>query len=54
MSDMWVVGYSLEKHGWVIWCPVTHTVIAGPYDTPKEAEEAIETRARRLADGWEP
>lgn len=51
---MWAIVWHIDMGGWVVWCPVTHAVMQGPYRSFADAEEAVKTRAWRIAQGWAP
>lgn len=51
---MWIIVYSHERSGWVLYDLQTSEVLSGPHDSHADAEQAARTRAYRLAQGWAP
>lgn len=52
--QMTIIAYVIEVGGWCVVNLSTHAVLAGPYDTHQDAEEAVRTRAWRISQGWAP
>jgi hypothetical protein len=50
---MWVIAYSNEHHGWVIFDINTQQIVASAHDTHEDAVRAVETMAYRVRQGWE-